>query len=109
MFRKSGINTCKNVPIRDFQHDECSACYFRAVCELDKMINEQGQHVFVHCFTGISRAPTLIILYFALFLRHEKWNDIGELAKYLESQYDLSHPNLEIVQSIIDNNQLFQN
>jgi hypothetical protein len=57
----------------------------------------------------MSRAPTLIILYWALFLRHEKWNDIAELAKYLRSQYDLSTPNLEMVQSIIENNQNFQN
>lgn len=109
MFRKAGINTVKNVPVRDFQHDECVACYFRAACELDQLINAQGQQVFVHCFTGMSRGPTLVILYWALFLRHEKWNDIGALADYLKTLYDLSTPNLEMVQSIIDNNQNFQN
>lgn len=109
MFRKAGINVVKNVPIRDFQLEECQAAYFRAACELDKLINEQGQHVFVHCFTGISRAPTLVVLYWALFLRHEKWNDPGELARYLKGQYDLSHPNLEMVQTVVEGNQIFQN
>jgi hypothetical protein len=109
MFRRAGINTVKNIPVRDSEEEEYCSDLFKAVVELDNLINKQGQHVFVHCFTGISRSPTLIILYWAMFLRHQDWDDVALLQKYLMSVYDLSHPNLEVIEQIIRLNSNFQN
>ena len=64
--------------------------------------------MFVHCFTGISRTPTLILLYWALFLRHQDWNDIPDLEKDIISQYDLANPNTTIVEQVICKNVCFQ-
>ena len=81
LLRKYGISTVKNVSVWDSHEEEYAANLFNAAVELDKMVNQQNQQVFLHCFTGISRSPTLLILYFALFLRHQQWNDIGEMAE----------------------------
>lgn len=44
-----------------------------------------------------------------MFLRHEKWNDIGELEADLVGQVPLLNPNDEIIDFVLRNNQSFQN
>ena len=70
MFRRNGISIYKNELVRDQTEEEYCLTLFKAAIALEDLVNVQGCHVFVHCFTGISRTPTLILLYWALFLRH---------------------------------------
>ena len=108
MLRRSGINVYKNIEVRDSDEEEYCIGLFKAAVELDKMIHSQGLHVFVHCFTGISRTPTLILIYWALFLRHQDWNDVPDMEKDIISQYDQANPNHAMVESVISRNLGFQ-
>lgn len=108
-FRRFGISAVKNIKVWDTYESKYISDLFEAAVELDNMINKQNLHVFVHCNTGISRGPTLVILYFALFLRHEKWNDIGELEHYIMNEYNICNPNTDIVEEVLRLNATFQN
>ena len=107
-FKKYGISTYKNIQVWDNQQEDYARTLFNAAIELDNLVNTQKQHVFVHCFTGISRTPTLIVLYWALFLRHEYWSDINELENDIIANYELANPNMEMVDYIVQHNAAFQ-
>lgn len=34
---------------------------------LNRMINEQGLHVYVHCTAGMGRAPAAVLVYLCLY------------------------------------------
>ena len=108
MFKRNGVSVYKNQLVRDQTEDDYCLTLFKAAVQLDELINGQGLHVFVHCFTGISRSPTLILLYWALFLRHPQWNDIPALEKDLISQIEDANPNTPIVEAVIMRNLGFQ-
>jgi hypothetical protein len=59
--------------------------------------------VFLHCTSGVSRAPTVFLCYLALFLRHDHWKknkNCEELRKFLEFNYKFASPNMEIVEKV---------
>jgi protein-tyrosine phosphatase len=37
------------------------------------MINNEGLTVYLHCTSGISRAPALLVVYLCLFKRVKQW------------------------------------
>jgi protein-tyrosine phosphatase len=66
------------------------------------MINEQGEEVYVHCTTGVSRAPTLIIVYLAVYCRHRKWNDLPALKNFVTDNHPNAFPNMVAVELCIE-------
>ena len=84
---------------------------FRACLELDKCFSainvEAGQHVFVYDTNAINMAPTLVICYLALFLRHKDWDDLPALKKYLRNYNRLEMANLKIAHMVIERNKAF--
>ena len=80
---------------------------FKAAIELEDLINAKGQHVYLHCNTGISRSPTLLLVYWALFLRHDCWDDPDEMAAFIKQNYELSMPNMKVVKQVIAHNNAF--
>jgi hypothetical protein len=69
------------------------------------MVNERDQHVFLHCFTGISRGPTILMCYFALFCRHPNWKDINGLFTQVNIVWKYASPNLEVVRRVLEEHQ----
>ena len=64
--------------------------------------------VFVNCTTGVSRGPTLIIVYLALFIQHDCWDDLEKIYDFLQSEYPYQDPNLSVAQILIDTKRDFQ-
>ena len=75
---------------------------------LNDLINNQGHKVFVNCTAGVSRSPTLIIIYIALFIQHKSWDDIEQIYEFLETEYPWQDPNVKVAQIIIENKHDFQ-
>lgn len=71
MYDRVGITNVINFPVADEHIEDYVASLLEAAKQLDLMINEQGEEVYVHCTTGISRAPTLIMVYLAIYCRHK--------------------------------------
>lgn len=102
LFRSNGITTFKSRPVSDQEPDDYAKDLYEAACVLDELVNKKGQKVFLHCTTGTTRGPTLVILYLSLFVRHEKWEDPEELERYLKSIYYLTNANLDMVERVLD-------
>jgi protein-tyrosine phosphatase len=54
---------------------------------LNDMVNNQGLRVFLNCTAGVSRGPTLMVVYLALFIKHKNWKDIDAVYQFVEDQY----------------------
>jgi protein-tyrosine phosphatase len=75
-------------PVSDNLESEYCDDLFRAALKLYELRDIQGKQVFLNCTAGVSRAPTLILVYMALFIRHESWRNIVELYGWLEEKYE---------------------
>lgn len=67
-----------------------------------------GQGVYLHDTNAVNEAPAVVIVYLALFLRHEDWDDTEALKRFVET-YDIdAMPNMYIVNETIRRNKKFQ-
>ena len=62
----------------------------------------------MNCTAGVSRAPTLMLIYLALFIRHPSWRNVEELYEYVEDEYEWQDANLKIAALVIHKNKAFQ-
>jgi protein-tyrosine phosphatase len=68
------------------------------------MVANQGLKVFVFCQSGISRAPTLALLYTCLFKRLFSWENINLTSHFIRQTVTGVIPNEQRVQKIITEN-----
>ena len=101
-FKKHGFNYCINSPVTDVDEDEYCRSAFQAALKMEELINKQGQHVFLHDYTSISRAPTVIMIYFAVMCRHPTWRNLDELLQFLKLQYSTATPNMRVVKRVLE-------
>jgi len=107
LYRQNGINQLANSSVMDADEEDYGDDLFNAACAMNNMV-EKGYTVYVHDTNGVSRVSTLILIYIALFLRHKQWNNIPALQQYLKVQYPQGHPNMEMVNQVIEDNKDFQ-
>lgn len=86
-YLQRGINEYNHLPVRDDQQSQYADHLFHAVQKLNAL-REAGLQVFAHDGAGVSRICTLLIVYFALYIKHEKWNDVEALRLYIKSEYN---------------------
>jgi hypothetical protein len=68
-------------------------------------MREAGLQVFAHDGAGVSRICTLLIVYLALYIKHEKWNDLEALRIFIKSEYNSwQEPNMQAVNKVINDN-----
>ena len=87
MYSRSGISSYKTSQVSDAQLNEYVNNLFEAAKVLNEMLMEADNQVFLHCTTGISRSPTLVIVYLALFLRHKYWDSPKDLEEFVKKAY----------------------
>jgi hypothetical protein len=102
MFKKQGFNYVILSPVSDVDEDEYCRSAFQAALKLEELINKQGQHVFLHDFTGISRAPTILMVYFAVMCRHPSWENLDELRTQILRNWEVAQPNVTIVRLVLE-------
>lgn len=71
---------------------------------LDYMINDKKLTVYVHCNSGVTRAPSVAIAYLCLFLKHPQWQDPKEVEKFVRSHHTVSTPNMLVTEKCIKQN-----
>lgn len=67
----------------------------------------KGQKLFVHCTTGVSRGPTLILVYLALFCKFEYWQDLLKIYEFLELEYKWQDANIHIADLTVEKYKTF--
>jgi protein-tyrosine phosphatase len=61
---------------------------FRGAIKLNQLKKQyKDDEIFVHCTAGVSRGPTLMIVYMALFIKNRRWRSVEDLYEYLEDIY----------------------
>ena len=108
IYKQYGINMVLNYPIADVKEEEYMEQLFEASLHLHDLIDKQGFHVYLHCSAGVSRGPTLAMVYLALFMKHKYWNNLKELKQWIKQQYLLSAANVPIAEKVIEHNKEFQ-
>lgn len=107
-YHNRGINSIIHDPVCDNMEAEYCDDLFRAAIKLYELNVIQGKKVFLNCTAGVSRGPTLLIIYLALFIRHPSWRNIEELYNYVEEQYEWQDANMKIAALVIHKNKDFQ-
>ena len=59
----------------------------------------------MHRTAGVSRSPTLLLVYLALYIKHKEWRSIKNLYDFLESEYRFQDANKLIAQRVIESKQ----
>lgn len=108
LYLSKGIKTAIHFPVDEYNEKEHKMKVFAAAQYLNDMVNNKGHRVYIHCSSGITRAPSVVLTYFCLFKRVESWRDIEKADNYLTSHYRVCHSNKTVVSQIIRDNHEFQ-
>lgn len=107
-YDRAQITSYQTFAVSDAIEDEYITNLFEAAKVLDQLLNDDEQEVFLHCTTGISRSPTLVIVYLALFLRHKNWDNLTELEAFVKKAFPQAVPNMVVAKKCIEKNRDFQ-
>jgi hypothetical protein len=76
--------------------------------QLNQLINDRKQRVYVHSTSSMTRAPTLIILYLCLFVLTEDWENPYKVADFIRKFHKISCPNMRAILRVIKENKHIQ-
>ena len=96
-YYRDQLITAVHFPIHDFNEEDLKSKLFDGASLLNKMINEQGLKVYVHCTAGMGRAPAVVLVYLCLF----KGMEPEEARVYVKSFRSVSVPNMTAVKAIV--------
>jgi len=91
-------------PIEDVVEDKMNHDILLAVKKLHDMLNVQKLKVYVHCTSSVTRAPTVVTTYMALYVRHPMWKQPNLIAQNIKEFHKVSWPNMKAVHTIIKGN-----
>mmetsp|Transcript_14764 Transcript_14764/g.14361 ORF Transcript_14764/g.14361 Transcript_14764/m.14361 type:complete len:297 (-) Transcript_14764:36-926(-) len=95
-YKSVGI-TPHHFPIHDFNEEDLKFKLLQGAILLNKMINEEGLKVYVHCTAGMGRAPALVLVYMCIFLGY----DPDEADLFVKKSRSVSVPNLRAVKEVV--------
>ena len=75
---------------------------------LHHMINVLNLTVYVHCTSGISRAPAVVLAYLCLFKRVKQWQNPSYVSSFVKQFHVNSNPNMRAVERVVQANLGFQ-
>ena len=104
-YRNNGINVVACVPVTDEDPEDYADDLFDAAQVLHDLIDVKGHKVYLHDITGVSRAPTLYLVYLALYKKSNL--PLNDMARELKKQYPVSTPNMKMIEQVLDFNQAF--
>lgn len=104
-YRNRGINVITNYAVSDEDEDVYAEQLFHAAQHLYDLVDLKGHRVFLHDSTGVSRAPTLFLVYQSLFMKTNQ--SVPDQYKDLKKIYPLATPNFRMIQRMLDDNKSF--
>ena len=110
LYEKNDIRHSYNCAIPEFnQIDNLAEKLLEAVKVLDVMRKQLGnQKIFVHCTAGMTRSPTLVILYLCLYCQVDFWKSPVDVYKYVKEYHSISYPNMKAIFRVIARNRTLQ-
>jgi len=80
---------------------------FQAASVLDKLIADKHK-VYVHCCAGVTRGPTMAIVYLALMMKVKDWQNTQKVEKLVHDAHPVAHPNMKAVAKTLQEYQWFR-
>ena len=106
-YREIGIDRTFSYPISDKDEDQYIDDLFNCAQHLNDLIEEQGHTVYIHDNSSTSRAPTLLMAYFSLYLKIRTIDNISESVKLMRQFHHLSTPNVKVIQKLMKKHKNF--
>ncbi len=78
------IKAIMNYPIDDLDEKNYAKEIFAATQYLYDMRKNKGMKVFINCKTGISRSPTVVLAYLALYKRVNDWQNVSLIDAFIK-------------------------
>ena len=106
LYHKYGIHCVENSPIPEFnQIDNLTDKLLEAAKVLDTMRQQlDKQKIFIHCTAGMTRSPSLVILYLCLYCQVEFWKSPVDVYQLVKKHHPVSYPNMKSIVRIIGRN-----
>ena len=78
---------CYRFPVNDLgPEDALCASLFVGAQHLNSLLNVQGEElVFIHCSSGMSRAPAVVVTYLCLFKRVKQWQSTSLVSQFVKA------------------------
>ena len=89
-------------PVSDIDDRTYFDDLLRVVVRLHEKKTEHKGEIFIHCSSGVSRSPTLLLVYLALYIKHKHWRSVEDLYDFLESEYRYQDANKVIAYQVIE-------
>lgn len=106
-YKMQSIKTAR-VPVNDMKEKELQSNLFIAAQHLHNMLNVEGQNVHVHCSSGLTRAPEVVVVYLCLFKKHKCWQSPEDVAHFVKAFNHKVAPNMRVINKCIQANLEFQ-
>lgn len=106
---ESGIKKVMSFPIDDRTQESYITGLFDCTQHLNDLIDEQGETVFIHDNSGVSRAPTLVVSYFCMFLKLRTMDNLPEAERLLKQYHHMSTPNTAVIKALMQKHKAFVN
>lgn len=84
-------------PITCFDEEDLLNKLHGAACEINKMINEEGRKVYVHCTGGVGRGPSAAVAYLCLI----KGMKPEDAEKFVKSFRKVAKPDLKSIEKML--------
>lgn len=95
--------------VNDMREKDLVSSMFLAAQYIHKLVDQQNLQTFVHCSSGITRAPEVVIVYLCLFKKHKAWASPESVAHFLKAFNFRINPNMKAVKKCLAANLEFQN
>ena len=70
--------------INESREQDLTSNLFIAAQHLNNILNALNSKVYVHCSSGLSRAPSVVLMYLCLFKKVKSWRSVDDTVKYLK-------------------------
>lgn len=101
-YRAKGISQIVNHEVHYLDEQRMFKDLAEGAQRLNNLINDRGLKVYLHDTSSITRAPTMVLIYMCLYLRHQDWQKPELVAKYLKQYHQLGEPNMFAVKQTIE-------
>lgn len=88
--------------VNDIRERDLISNLFTAAQHLYSMVNSLKLNVYVHCCSGLTRAPAVVMAYLSLYKQHKCWNSIDDLKKFMHCFNPKLKPNARAVAKCIE-------
>lgn len=82
-----------SAPLKDSSFEEYCSDLFSISKQLSHFLDVQRKPTFVHCSSGVSRAPTLALTYLCVFKRVSSWASVEKTNAFVKSTHPSFYPN----------------